>query len=58
MSKPVILKGDKTTHGGTVLNGFSDYTIQSIPVAGVGHLVACSLIVHFPLNPSPFLSRG
>lgn len=43
MSKPVILKGDKTTHGGTVLNGFSDYTIQGIPVAGVGHLVACPL---------------
>jgi len=43
MVKALILKGDKTTHGGTVLNGFSDYTIQGIPVAGVGHLVACPL---------------
>lgn len=43
MGKALIRIGDMTTHGGKVLNGFSDYTIQGIPVSGVGHLVACPL---------------
>jgi len=43
MVKALIRKGDKTTHGGTVLEGFSDYTIQDIPVAGVGHKTICPL---------------
>ncbi|MGB7799603.1 PAAR domain-containing protein [Buttiauxella sp.] len=40
---PIILKGDKTTHGGIVLEGFSGVTWQGIPVAGVGHMVVCPL---------------
>ncbi|MGX5027056.1 PAAR domain-containing protein [Enterobacter asburiae] len=40
-TKAVILKGDKTSHGGTVQEGFSNLTYTSIPVAGVDHLVSC-----------------
>ena len=40
---PVILKGDKTTHGGTVLEGFEQVTCLEIPVAGIGHKVACPM---------------
>lgn len=43
MSKFLIRLGDMTTHGGKVLNGFSDYVIEGIPVAGVGHLTSCPL---------------
>jgi len=39
----LILKGDKTTHGGTVLEGFEQVTCLGIPVAGVGHKVACPM---------------
>lgn len=37
----VILKGDKTSHGGTVLEGFEQVTHNGIAVAGIGHLVSC-----------------
>ncbi|RJT32042.1 PAAR domain-containing protein [Rahnella woolbedingensis] len=37
----VILKGDKTSHGGTVLEGFAQVTHVGIPVAGIGHSVSC-----------------
>lgn len=37
----VILKGDKTSHGGIVLEGFEQVTHVEIPVAGIGHLVSC-----------------
>jgi len=43
MVKALIRKGDMTTHGGKVIEGFSDYTIQNIPVAGVGHKTICPL---------------
>ncbi|MDI2091878.1 PAAR domain-containing protein [Commensalibacter oyaizuii] len=43
MAKPLIRLGDMTTHGGKVINGFTDYTIQGIPVAGVGHMTVCPL---------------
>lgn len=43
MGKFLIRLGDMTTHGGKVLNGFSDYVIEGIPVAGVGHLTSCPL---------------
>jgi len=43
MAKALIRKGDMTTHGGKVIEGFSDYTIQGIPVAGVGHKTICPL---------------
>lgn len=39
----VILKGDKTTHGGTVMEGFEQVTCSNIPVAGVGHRVSCPM---------------
>lgn len=43
MVKALIRMGDMTTHGGKVIEGFSDYTIQNIPVAGVGHKTICPL---------------
>ena len=39
--KAVVLKGDKTSHGGTVLEGFPYLTYKNIPIAGIGHLVSC-----------------
>jgi uncharacterized Zn-binding protein involved in type VI secretion len=36
-----IVKGDKTTHGGEVLEGERTYTVDEKPVALVGHLVSC-----------------
>ncbi|EHR3391387.1 PAAR domain-containing protein [Salmonella enterica] len=39
--KSVILKGDKTSHGGTVQEGFLSLTYANIPVSGIGHLVSC-----------------
>lgn len=41
MGLPIIFKGDKTSHGGTVLQGFNEVTFMGIPTAGVGHLVSC-----------------
>ncbi|MCS3604097.1 putative Zn-binding protein involved in type VI secretion [Buttiauxella sp. BIGb0471] len=40
---PIIMKGDKTSHGGTVIEGFDGITWQGLPVAGVGHMVTCPL---------------
>lgn len=40
-SLAVILKGDKTSHGGTVLEGFEQVTHDGTPVAGIGHVVSC-----------------
>lgn len=41
--QPIIRLGDKTTHGGTVLEGFSTYSLYGIPVSGLGHKVFCPL---------------
>lgn len=41
--KPVIRKGDATSHGGVVLEGVDTYPVQGIAVACVGHLVSCPL---------------
>lgn len=41
--KPVIRKGDKTSHGGTVLEGVETFPVLGIPVACEGHMVACPL---------------
>lgn len=38
---PIIRKGDKTSHGGTVLEGFSNHNLDGIPAAGKGHMVSC-----------------
>nr|WP_256735212.1 PAAR domain-containing protein [Variovorax sp. dw_954] len=38
---PVIRVGDKTTHGGFVIEGIDDFKIDGVPVSGVGHKVVC-----------------
>ncbi|MDH0091463.1 MULTISPECIES: PAAR domain-containing protein [Achromobacter] len=37
----IIRKGDKTDHGGLVLEGFEHANFNGRPVAGVGHMVSC-----------------
>lgn len=39
--KAVILQGDGTSHGGTVLQGSANMQFKGINVALVGHLVSC-----------------
>jgi len=39
--QPFIRLGDTTSHGGTVLEGFATYSVDGIPVAGLGHKVMC-----------------
>jgi uncharacterized Zn-binding protein involved in type VI secretion len=39
--RPIIRKGDSTSHGGTVLEGFDQFSINGIPAAGLGHKVSC-----------------
>lgn len=41
--KAVILQGDKTSHGGVVLQGSSVMQFCGTNVALVGHLVSCPL---------------
>ncbi|MGO4400340.1 PAAR domain-containing protein [Achromobacter sp. PAB15] len=38
---PIVRMGDSTTHGGTVLQGVDQYTIDGRLAAGLGHLVSC-----------------
>jgi len=40
-ARAIIRVGDKTTHGGTVLEGFSSYDIDGRAAAGLGHKVDC-----------------
>lgn len=40
-ARPIIRVGDKTTHGGTVMEGFSSYSIDGRAAAGLGHKVDC-----------------
>lgn len=46
---PIIRLGDKTTHGGTVVEAFpvNRADVYGIPPAGLGHLTIC------PLHPGP-----
>jgi uncharacterized Zn-binding protein involved in type VI secretion len=37
----IICKGDTTSHGGEVLEGSADATVDGKPVAGVEHMVRC-----------------
>lgn len=37
----MICKGDKTSHGGEVLEGNPSFNIEGVPVALVGHRVSC-----------------
>lgn len=39
--KAIIRLGDKTSHNGTVLEGYQDTICMDKPVAGVGHKVSC-----------------
>lgn len=41
--KNIIRLGDSTTHGGVVLEAFTQTNLNGKPIAGVGHLVACPL---------------
>jgi uncharacterized Zn-binding protein involved in type VI secretion len=41
MGKPFILIGDKTSHGGTVIQGSSESTVDGKPIARVGDQVTC-----------------
>lgn len=39
--QPFIRLGDTTSHGGQVLEGFANYSVDGIPVSGLGHKVMC-----------------
>lgn len=39
--RPIVRVGDKTTHGGTVTEGFSSYDVLGRAAAGMGHMVTC-----------------
>lgn len=41
--KDIIRLGDATTHGGAVLEAFSNTNLNGKPIAGVGHSVSCPL---------------
>lgn len=41
MSKPFIVVGDKTSHGGTVIQGAPTSTTGGKPIARVGDKVTC-----------------
>ena len=43
MTKPLIVIGDKTDHGGVVLTGSSFTLVDGKPVACVGDTVSCPL---------------
>lgn len=41
MAQPIIVIGDKTSHGGTVVAASSTMTINGKPAACVGDMVVC-----------------
>ncbi|HZG21329.1 MAG TPA: PAAR domain-containing protein [Herbaspirillum sp.] len=41
MANAIICKGDSTSHGGTVLEGFATLNVLGKNAAGVGHMVLC-----------------
>lgn len=47
--KPVILVGDRTSHGGTVLEGAADTFVDGRQVARVGDRVSCPKDGHSPV---------
>jgi uncharacterized Zn-binding protein involved in type VI secretion len=40
-ARAIIRKGDTTSHGGTVLEGWEHTSLYGIPIAGLGHKVWC-----------------
>lgn len=48
--RPIIRIGDPTSHGGVVIDGFTNYfLIHDCRVAGLGHKAACPMC----LRPQP-----
>lgn len=43
MTLPWIVLGDRTSHGGTVIEGDPTFTTHGIPVSHVGHMTTCPL---------------
>lgn len=43
MSRPLIVKGDTTDHGGTVVEGHPSYQVEGKHIATVGMAVDCPL---------------
>jgi len=41
VTRPIIVVGDATDHGGTVIQGAPTATINGIPIARVGDAVTC-----------------
>jgi len=52
MSKPVILVGDSTSHGGTVQAGSQHFLVDGKGVARVGDKVSC------PIHGDTVINRG
>lgn len=50
MSRPIIRVGDKTSHGGVVVQGSPTTTSGGKPVARVGDSVTCPRKYHGPLT--------
>lgn len=46
MSRPLIVVGDKTSHGGVVLEGASTTAVEGKAIARVGDKVSCPLCGH------------
>ena len=46
MSKPFILLGDKTSHGGVVIEGAPSTDSNGIPIARLGDKVSCPIPGH------------
>ncbi len=40
--RAIVRKGDSTDHGGTVLEGFDNASLEGRPASGVGHKVSCT----------------
>ena len=47
MSRPLIVLGDKTDHGGQVVAASPTTTVNGIPVARVGDAVTCPILGHW-----------
>ncbi|MDX6841608.1 PAAR domain-containing protein [Hafnia paralvei] len=53
--KPLIVLGDKTNHGGTVVTADAGFTQDGIAVAGHGDMVVCPILGH---TPSTIIASG
>jgi uncharacterized Zn-binding protein involved in type VI secretion len=46
MSRPLILLGDKTSHGGVVVEASAESSVNNIRIARLGDKVACPIPGH------------